>query len=74
MTKGTEISNRLSILNGIVIELEAIGIKIEDGDKALRLLWSVPTSYKLLLPTLMYRKEMVVLKKLLVLYFLKKED
>ncbi|ESR45251.1 hypothetical protein CICLE_v10003098mg [Citrus x clementina] len=63
MTEGTKIFDHLSVLNGIVLELEAIGVKIEDGDKALRLLWSLPTSYKHLLPTLMYGKETVNLEE-----------
>ncbi|KAK9232475.1 hypothetical protein WN943_022721 [Citrus x changshan-huyou] len=63
MTEGTKISDHLSVLNGIVSELEAIGVKIEDEDKALRLLWSLPTSYKHLLPTLMYGKETVDLEE-----------
>ncbi|KAL9462737.1 hypothetical protein AB3S75_000693 [Citrus x aurantiifolia] len=63
MAEGTKISDHLSVHNGIVSELEAIGVKIEDEDKALRLLWSLPTSYKHLLPTLMYGKEIVDLEE-----------
>ncbi|KAL9462621.1 hypothetical protein AB3S75_000591 [Citrus x aurantiifolia] len=63
MTEGTKIFDHLNVLNGIVSELEAIRVKIEDGDKALRLLWSLPTSYKHLLPTLMYGKETVDLEE-----------
>ncbi|PON75591.1 hypothetical protein PanWU01x14_042160 [Parasponia andersonii] len=36
MNEGTKISDHLNVLNGIVSELEAIGVKIEDEDKALR--------------------------------------
>ena len=64
MTKGIKISNHLSVLNGIVSELETIAIKIEDEDKELQLLWSLPTSYKHFLPTLMYRKETVDLEEI----------
>ena len=74
MTEGTKIFDHLSVLNGIVSELEAIGVKIEDGDKALRLLWSLPTSYKHLLPTLMYGNETVDLEEVTILYSQKKED
>ena len=63
MTEGTKISDHLSILNGIVSELEAIGVKNEDKDKALRLLWSLLTSYKHLLPTLMNGKKTVDLEE-----------
>ena len=46
-------------------ELEAIGVKIENEDKALRLLWSLLTSYKHLLTILMYGKETVDLEKVI---------
>ena len=70
MPEGTKISNHLSVLNGIVLELEVIGVKIEDEDKALRLLWSLPTSYKHLLPTLIYGKKTIDLEEVTS----KKED
>lgn len=41
-----------------MIKLEAIGVKIEDEDKALRLLWSLPTFDKHLLLTLMYENDL----------------
>ena len=46
MAEGAKISDHLSVLNGIVSELEAIGVKIKDEDKALRLLchFQFPTS------------------------------
>ena len=46
MVEGTKISDHLNVLNSIMTELEAIEVKIEDEDKTLRLLWSLPTSYK----------------------------
>ena len=63
MAEGTKISDHLNVLNSIMTELEAIGVKIEDEDKALRLLWSLPTSYKHLLPTLIYGKETIDLEE-----------
>ena len=53
MTKGMKISNHLGALNGIVAELESIGVKMEDEDKALKLIWSVPSSYAHMKPILM---------------------
>ena len=41
-----------------MIKLEAIGVKIEDEDKVLRLLWSLPTFDKHLLLTLMYENDL----------------
>ncbi|PHT54045.1 hypothetical protein CQW23_08507 [Capsicum baccatum] len=60
MAEGTTISDHLSVLNGIVSELESIGVKIDDEDKALRLIWSLPSSYKHMQPMLMYEKETVI--------------
>lgn len=38
MNEGTKISDHLSVLDGIIFELEAIGVKIDDEDKALRII------------------------------------
>ena len=40
MEEGTRMSDYMSILNGIISDLEAIGVVISDEDKALRLIWS----------------------------------
>jgi hypothetical protein len=45
MTEGATISDHLSVLNGIVSELETLGVKMDDEDKALRLILSLPSSY-----------------------------
>ncbi|KAF7833174.1 Zinc finger, CCHC-type [Senna tora] len=57
MNEGTKISDHLSTLNGIVSELEYIGVKIDDEDKALRLIWSLPSSYEYIKHILMYEKD-----------------
>lgn len=44
-------------MNNIVSELESIEVKIDDEDKALRLILSLPPSYVHLKPVLMYGKE-----------------
>ena len=46
MGEGTKISDHLSVLNGIISELETLGVKIDEEDKALRLILSLPSSYK----------------------------
>jgi hypothetical protein len=45
MNEGTKISYHLSTLNNIVYELESIKVKIDDEDKVLRLILSLPPSY-----------------------------
>lgn len=57
MDEGTKISDHLSTLNNIVSELESIKVEIDDEDKALRLILSLPPSYVHLKPVLMYGKE-----------------
>ena len=44
-------------LRQIISELESIKVKIDDEDKALRLIWSLPPSYEHMQTVLMYRKE-----------------
>ncbi|KAL4591499.1 hypothetical protein LXL04_004467 [Taraxacum kok-saghyz] len=64
--QGKGISNRLYLKeqfhtllfpNNIVSELEAIGVKVEDEDKALRLILSLSSSYEHMKPILMYGKD-----------------
>ncbi|CAK8566205.1 unnamed protein product [Lathyrus sativus] len=57
MDEHTKVSDHLSLLNGIVSELETIGVNIDDEYKALRLIWSLPSSYEHIKPVLIYGKE-----------------
>ena len=57
MDGGTKISDHLNVLNNIVSELEAIRVKVEDEDKTLRLVLSLPSSYEHMKHILMYGKE-----------------
>ena len=52
-----KVYDHLSNLNEIVCELETIGVKVEEEDISLRLIWSLPSSYELIKPVLMYGKE-----------------
>ena len=52
MEEGTRISN-----------LETIGVVIFDEDKALRLIWSLLTSYEHMKPISMYEKDIVIYSK-----------
>ncbi|KAK1406537.1 hypothetical protein QVD17_41940 [Tagetes erecta] len=53
----TTILDHLSVLNNIMAKLEAIGVKVEDKDKSLRLILSLTSSYEHMMPILMYGKE-----------------
>ena len=60
MKECTRISDHLSILNSIILDLEVIGAGISDEDKALPLIWSLPTSYEHMKLILMYGKDTVI--------------
>jgi hypothetical protein len=59
MAEGTTISDHLSVLNGIVSELEALGVQMDDEDKALRLIWSLPSPYEHMKPILIHGREKI---------------
>ena len=63
MEEGTRISDHISIMNDIISDLETIGVVIFDEDKALRLIWSLPTSYEHMKPISMYGKDTVIYSK-----------
>lgn len=69
IAEGTKIFDHFSVLNGIVTELEVIRVKIDNEDKAFRLLRSLLTSYTHLLSTLMYKKEEVDLEEVISTLF-----
>jgi hypothetical protein len=60
MTEGATISDHLSVLNGIVSELETVGVKMDDEDKALSLILSLPSSYEHMKPILIHGKENIL--------------
>ena len=60
MEEGTRISDHMSIFNGIILDVEAIGVVIFDEDKAMRLSWSLPTSYEHMKPILMFGNDTVI--------------
>ena len=64
MNEGTTMSDHLSVLNGIVSELETIGVKLDDEDIALRLIWSLPSSYEHMKPILIHGKEKIIFSEI----------
>jgi hypothetical protein len=50
----------------IVSELEALGVQMDDEDKALRLIWSLPSSYEHMKPILIHGKEKIFLSKSII--------
>ena len=55
----------MSILNGIISYLEAIGVVISNEDKA-SLIWSLLTSYEHMKSILMYGKDTVIYSKVTI--------
>ena len=54
MPLGTPIQNHLDDFNSILIDLESMGVKLEDEDKAILLVVSLPSSYKHFKEILLY--------------------
>ena len=57
MSEGVNITDHLDEFNRLITELEAIGAKIEEEDKEILLLVSLPSPYEHLRTTLMYGKD-----------------
>jgi hypothetical protein len=60
MIESATILDHLSILNGIVSKLETLRVKMDDEDKALRLILSLPSSYEHMKPILIDGKEKIL--------------
>src|SRR5438270_3424082 len=66
MKEGTPILQHLNLFNKIVSDLLSLEVKLEEEDKALLLLESLPTSYDHLVTTIMYGKEALELEDVMV--------
>ena len=62
MKKSTLILQNLNAFNRILSDLLALEVKLEEEDKALLLLSSLPSSYDHLATTIMYDKKTLELK------------
>lgn len=57
MEEGSSISYHINAFNKMILDLEDINVKIDDKDKAMILLYSLPSSYNHLVDTLIYRRQ-----------------
>jgi len=63
MKEGTAVLEYLNFFNKVINELLAIDVKIDEEDKALILLNSLPESYDHIMTTMLYGKETLILEE-----------
>ena len=63
MNEGITMFKHLNFFNKTISELLAVDIKIDKEDKTLILLSSLPESYDLIVTTMLYSKETLILKE-----------
>ena len=62
MKEGTTMKDHLDEFNKLILNLENVNIILEDGDRALILLSSLPDSYEHFVDTLLYGRQTLTLK------------
>ena len=63
MKEGTIVLEHLNFFNKIINELLAVDVKIDEEDKVLILLSSLPESYDDIVTATLYKKEILILKE-----------
>ncbi|GFZ09851.1 PAM68-like protein [Actinidia rufa] len=63
MEKGGSLMEHMNVFNGYLDQLRKVDVKIDEEDKALLLLTSLPDSYDTLVTTLLYGKDTVSLEQ-----------
>ena len=62
MQEGSDLVEHMNAFNQIVTDLARLSVKVDDEDRAILLLCSLPPSYEHLITTLTYGKETVELE------------
>ena len=57
MQEGSDIAEHINVFNQLIADLRKVDVKIDDEDRAIILLCSLPGSYEHLVTTLTYGKE-----------------
>jgi len=63
MNEGTTVLEHLNFFSKVIRELLAVDVKIDEEDKALILLSSLPESYNHIITTMLYDKETLILEE-----------
>ncbi|KAK8914556.1 hypothetical protein KSP39_PZI024197 [Platanthera zijinensis] len=63
MQEGGNLQEHFNVFNGLLSQLHVVGSKVEEEDKALLLLTSLPASYKHMVTMLLYGKDTVGLEE-----------
>ncbi|KAH9685181.1 Integrase catalytic domain-containing protein [Citrus sinensis] len=61
MEEGNSLANHIDNFNTIILDLEDINVKLEDEDKAIILLSSLPLSYEHFVDTLLYGRQLITM-------------
>ena len=63
MNEGTAVLEHLNFFNKVISELLPVDVKIDEEDKALILLSSLPESYDHIITIMLYGKKTLILEK-----------
>ena len=55
--EGSDLAEHINVFNQLIVDLEKVDVKIDEEDRAIILLCSLPGSYEHLVTTLTYGKE-----------------
>ena len=68
MQEGSDLVEHMNAFNQVVTDLARLSVKIDEEDKAILLLCSLPLSYEHLITTMMYARKPLSLRMLLRRY------
>ncbi|KAK8966007.1 hypothetical protein KSP40_PGU019629 [Platanthera guangdongensis] len=67
MSEGTQLLNHMNVFNKLVSQLRSMDVKVEEEDRALLLLSSLPRSFDHLVTTMLYGKDTLKMEEMVTL-------